>query len=143
MTRDEALDAIRAERDRQTRLWAAPHAHGQGDCSSVSVPLMVKVAVLAEECGEVARAALDGDPEQMATELVQVAAVALAILEGEPGCTCYLGREIPGTDTTPVAGCVVHRDWPSADQLAEMPMHDQEAWERRCAAAETKIGGTA
>jgi hypothetical protein len=26
--------------------------------------------------------------------------------------------------------------WPSADQLAEMSMHDQEMWERRCAAAE-------
>ena len=82
MTRDEALAAIRAERDRQTQLWAAPHAHGQGDCSSAKVPLMVKVAVLAEECGEVARAALDGKAGQMQTELVQLAAVALAILEG-------------------------------------------------------------
>ena len=26
--------------------------------------------------------------------------------------------------------------WPSADQLAEMSMHDQEMWERRCAEAE-------
>lgn len=43
---------------------------------------MVKVAVLAEECGEVARAALDGKPDQMRTELVQLAAVAVAMLEG-------------------------------------------------------------
>ncbi len=82
MTLDEALAAIRAERDRQTELWAEPHAHGQGDCSSANVPLMVKVAVLAEECGEVARAALDGKPDQMETELVQLAAVAVAMMEG-------------------------------------------------------------
>jgi NTP pyrophosphatase (non-canonical NTP hydrolase) len=43
---------------------------------------MVKVAVLTEECGEVARAALDCDPDALREELVQVAAVAYAILEG-------------------------------------------------------------
>jgi NTP pyrophosphatase (non-canonical NTP hydrolase) len=44
---------------------------------------MVKVAVLTEECGEVARAALDhGYSRQLRTELVQVAAVAVAIIEG-------------------------------------------------------------
>jgi hypothetical protein len=74
--------AIRAERDRQAVLWAGPHAHGQGDCSSPLVPLMVKVAVLGEEFGEVARAALDGKAAQMRTELVQLAAVACAMLEG-------------------------------------------------------------
>jgi hypothetical protein len=26
--------------------------------------------------------------------------------------------------------------WPTADELAEMSLHDQEAWERRCADAE-------
>jgi len=82
VTRAAALAAVTAERDRQAALWAAPHDHGQGDCSSPGVPLMVKVAVLAEECGEVARAALDGKLDQMVTELVQVAAVAVAILEG-------------------------------------------------------------
>ena len=82
MTRDEALAAIRAERDRQTQLWAAPHAHGQGDCSSAAVPLMVKVAVLAEEFGEVARGALEADIAGMCVELVQLAAVAVAMLEG-------------------------------------------------------------
>lgn len=100
--REAALDAIRAERARQESLWAAPHAHGQGDCSSADVPLFVKLAVISEElgetagavldalflaalagrCGEVARAALDGQAEDMRTELVQVAAVAVAILEG-------------------------------------------------------------
>ncbi len=82
MTREDALAAVCAERDRQAALWAAPHAHGQGDCSSPDVPLMVKVAVLGEEFGEVARAALDGKPDQMQTELIQVAAVAIGILEG-------------------------------------------------------------
>jgi len=38
--------------------------------------------VLSEECGEVARAFLDGDVDGMRRELVQVAAVAWAILEG-------------------------------------------------------------
>ena len=80
----EIWAAVQAVRYRQSVKWADPHAHGQGDCSSSGVPLMVKVAVLAEECGEVARAALDGKPEQMRTELIQVAAVAVAILEG--GC---------------------------------------------------------
>ena len=82
MTRTEALAAVSAERDRQAAMWAAPHPHGQGDCSSPDVPLMVKVAVLAEECGEVARAALDGKTDQMRTELTQLAAVAVAMLEG-------------------------------------------------------------
>jgi hypothetical protein len=82
MNRADIHAAIDAERARQAELWAAPHPHGKGDCSSRDVPLMVKVAVLAEECGEVARAALDWDPAQMCIELVQVAAVATAILEG-------------------------------------------------------------
>lgn len=102
MTREEALAAVSAERDRQAELWAEPHAHGQGDCSSADVPLFVKLAVVSEElgetagavidalflaalagrCGEVARAALDGKADEMRDELVQVAAVAVAILEG-------------------------------------------------------------
>lgn len=136
MTRADALAAISAERDRQAQLWAAPHAHGQGDCSSAAVPLMVKVAVLTEECGEVARAALDGDPEALRTELVQVAAVALAILEGQPHCTCYLGREIPGTDTSPVTDCAVH----GPGLPAAAPVHDQEAWDHRTEAAARDLG---
>lgn len=82
MTRENIWAAINAERARQAAKWGGPHDHGQGDCSSPGVPLMVKVAVLAEECGEVARAALDGRPAQMRSELVQVAAVAVAIIEG-------------------------------------------------------------
>ena len=44
---------------------------------------MVKIAVLGEEFGEVARAALDRKPDQMTTELTQLAAVCVAMLEGE------------------------------------------------------------
>ncbi len=80
-SRSQVYAAVTAERARQSAKWAAPHAHGQGDCSSADVPLMVKVAVLAEECGEVARAALDGKPGELRDELVQVAAVAMVIWE--------------------------------------------------------------
>jgi NTP pyrophosphatase (non-canonical NTP hydrolase) len=37
--------------------------------------------VLAEECGEVARAVLDKDDDALRTELAQVAAICLAWLE--------------------------------------------------------------
>ena len=81
MTNDEILEAVLAERSRQHGLWARDHAHGHGDCSSPDVPPAVKVAVLAEEAGEVARAFLDGDRDSLRRELVQVAAVAWAWLE--------------------------------------------------------------
>ena len=84
MTPDVIAAEIAVERDRQRAKWSAPHQWGTGDCSSPDVPIMVKVAVLSEECGEVARAALDsGDwnTDQLRTELIQVAAVAVAWLE--------------------------------------------------------------
>jgi NTP pyrophosphatase (non-canonical NTP hydrolase) len=71
--------AIDVERGRQDAQWRGSHGWGSGDCSSDGVAAIVKVAVLSEECGEVARAILDKtDPT---TELVQVAAVAVAWLE--------------------------------------------------------------
>ena len=76
MTRDDIWSAILAERARQAGTW------GYGDCSSPGVAAIVKVAVLSEETGEVARAILDSqDPR---TELIQVAAVAVAWLESLP-----------------------------------------------------------
>ena len=49
------------------------------------------------------------------------------------------------TPTTPTpsptgkAATMTARDtWPTADELAEMSMHDQEMWERRCAEAEAR-----
>ena len=81
MTRGEIWAAILAERARQAEKWAGDHAWGHGDCSSAGVVPSVKVAVLGEEYGEVARAVLDHDPETLRAELVQVAAVAVAWLE--------------------------------------------------------------
>ena len=80
MTRDDIWHEIQFERGRQSAKWAGPHDWGTGDCSSTLVSPAVKAAVLAEECGEVARAALDGTLD-LKDELVQVAAVAVAWLE--------------------------------------------------------------
>jgi NTP pyrophosphatase (non-canonical NTP hydrolase) len=80
MTRDDIWAQIIKERGRQAAKWNRNHEWGHGDCSSDAVSPAVKVAVLAEECGEVARAALDGTLD-LKDELIQVAAVAVAWLE--------------------------------------------------------------
>lgn len=80
-TREPIYSDIDAERERQAAKWGGRHPWGVGDCSSLGVADTVKAAVLAEECGEVARAVLDSDPESLRTELIQVAAVAVAWLE--------------------------------------------------------------
>lgn len=82
--RERIFTEIRHERERQAAKWDGPHAWGEGDCSSGGVPAIVKAAVLAEECGEVARAVLDRMPANLRAELIQVAAVAVAWLEGLP-----------------------------------------------------------
>jgi hypothetical protein len=84
VNRGEIFLAITAERSRQAVKWDGEHAWGHGDCSSDGVPVAVKVAVLAEEFGEVSRAVLDRDGGALRTELIQVAAVAVAWLEGLP-----------------------------------------------------------
>lgn len=84
MTREEAITLIQEERLRQSGLWSRPHDWGFGDCSSRTVPDVAKSAILAEECGEVARAVIDRNTNDLRTELVQVAAVALAWLESMP-----------------------------------------------------------
>lgn len=81
MNRAAIYALITAERTRQQDKWNKPHDWGRGDCSSPDVAPIVKVAVLAEECGEVARAVLDKDDAGLREELVQVAAVAVAWLE--------------------------------------------------------------
>lgn len=65
--RNHAKTLIALERDRQLTLWG----HGP-------MPLSLRLAVLAEEVGEVARAICDGEgDEHLLEELVQVGAVAL------------------------------------------------------------------
>jgi hypothetical protein len=81
---DAIWGAVRLERERQHAKWQGQHPWGAGDCSSSDVLVTTKVAVLTEECGEVSRAVLERDPEQTQRELIQVAAVAVAWLEGEP-----------------------------------------------------------
>lgn len=81
MIRDNAITLVRAERERQQSKWSAIHDWGQGDCSSHAVETSTKVAVLTEEVGEVARAYLNRDLDNLRDELVQVAAVAVAMLE--------------------------------------------------------------
>lgn len=84
MTREDIWAAIELERHRQATKWNVPHRWGWGDCSSFKVPPIVKAAVLAEECGEVSRALLDGQTASLRAELVQVAAVCVAWLESLP-----------------------------------------------------------
>lgn len=73
--------AIVAERARQERKWGQAHEHGKGSCASPDVDEFVKVAVLTEELGEVARALMDNERENLKTELVQLAACCAAWLE--------------------------------------------------------------
>lgn len=81
MTRKRIFADIVAERRRQADRWAGPHDFGAGDCSSPDVTPTTKATVLAEECGEVSRAVLDGS-DGLRAELIQVAAVAVAWIEG-------------------------------------------------------------
>jgi hypothetical protein len=75
-------DDIDEERWRQASKWNQAHEWGVGDCSSNGVALTTKVAVLTEEIGEVARAVLDKSPHaHLRSELIQVAAVSVAIIE--------------------------------------------------------------
>lgn len=69
---------IASERERQNRLWSR-------EPGIWAAPDGVKLAVLTEEVGEVARALLDREsPERLRAELVQVAAVATAWAETLP-----------------------------------------------------------
>lgn len=84
MTRAEVFALVAAERLRQEQKWAGVHEWGAGSCASGSVDARTKLAVLAEEFGEVARALLERDADGLRAELVQVAAVAVAWLEYMP-----------------------------------------------------------
>ncbi len=69
ITRSDIFMAISTERERQDRLHPDDYPDG------------VFLAVLVEEVGEVARAWLEYEPKQLRTELVQVAAVCVRMLE--------------------------------------------------------------
>ena len=66
---------IEEERERQDEKWGWPNGGLAGQDP------YKKLAILAEEFGEVANALLEEDYENMKVELVQVAAVCVAWLE--------------------------------------------------------------
>jgi NTP pyrophosphatase (non-canonical NTP hydrolase) len=67
---NELLELIRKERERQDEKWGTQ-----------DVPDPVMYVVLGEEVGEVGKAILEGDEEGIKSELVQVAAVAMKMLQ--------------------------------------------------------------
>ena len=67
---EEVLDEVRAERDRQDRMWGVQDHHP-----------IAWIAILGEEKGECDRSVLENDYENLEKELVQVAAVAVAAVE--------------------------------------------------------------
>lgn len=66
----EILEDVKRERERQDRKWGVQNHSDE-----------YWLAILAEEFGEVARAFLDKNPENLKEELLQVAAVAVVWLE--------------------------------------------------------------
>lgn len=70
MDRVAVFALIEQERQRQDNKWGE-QSHHPG----------MWMMILSEEVGEAAKAALEGNNEQWQTELIQVAAVAVAALE--------------------------------------------------------------
>lgn len=70
----EVLKRVVAERDAQDFKWSREPGHWPLDDG-------MKLAVLGEEYGEVARAILEHDLEQLERELVQLVAVGVCWLE--------------------------------------------------------------
>lgn len=87
MSMMSVLERVAKERERQDAKWGEQN----------HAPLKWSV-ILTEECGEVAKAALEVDHAAYISELVQVAAVAVAAVEsalrgkqgrcGKVGCPC-------------------------------------------------------
>lgn len=73
------LSAIKRERARQEELRAG--GRFAYTCASPTVLNIYKLPILTEEVGEVAKAICEKDADQLQTELIQVAAVAVAWLE--------------------------------------------------------------
>ena len=66
-----AMGAVKEERERQDAKWG----------SQRDLPNPTWLAILVEEVGEVAKAILERDEEGLNKEIVQVAAVAVAMIE--------------------------------------------------------------
>lgn len=77
---NQIFTLILEERKRQAEKWNKNHSWGFGDCSNDGVEAITKSAVLSEECGEVAKAVLEKNGQELKKELVQVAAVCVAWL---------------------------------------------------------------
>lgn len=75
----DVLGDIWEERARQEELLQAGVI--PWDCTDPDINPNLKLTVLAEEFGEVARAILEEGPEELRKELVQLAAVATAWAE--------------------------------------------------------------
>ncbi len=74
MTHHEIMRAVDAE------LVRASEKHGDASMSGAAMSSAQRYVVLGEECGEVARAVLDGDDAALRSELIQVASCAVAWL---------------------------------------------------------------
>ena len=73
--RQVALGDVDRERERQNRI------HGEGEANIVNRGAAQALPALVEEVGEVARAMVERDHEAYRTELIHVAAVAVAMVE--------------------------------------------------------------
>ena len=73
-----AIDALKNERLRQEKLWGPDFSN-----ASTTKDDYEKLAVLVEEVGEIAKALMENDRDNLFEELVQVAAVSVAWLEAE------------------------------------------------------------
>lgn len=72
----EVLEEVAAERARQDATW--------GEGNPLYRDATTALAVLVEEVGEMARATLNGDLDNLRVEAIQAAAVAVAIAERWP-----------------------------------------------------------
>ena len=93
MDMDKVFDLIGAEREAQDVKWGDQSGH----------TLERWVTILFEEAGEAAKAVLEEDVEGLRLELVQVAAVAVAVLEAlEPNSGPKAVRVLPYGES----GCI-------------------------------------
>ena len=88
LTRAKVLAAIDAERERQLEIWGDQHRNSA-----------VWGLILFEEVGEFAQAALEGRTDDAMEEVLQVAAICVAMLEdhahrGVKQCTCDTGTPV-------------------------------------------------